>query len=203
VQRFVVAPNELELETPYLERNIAFTRAAFALENIEEREYSAGGALDAGTIETNRPTVDNIRLWDWRPLSQTFRQLQQIRTYYTFLDVDIDRYRFGDDYRQVLLSARELAPELPGKRNTWVNRRLQFTHGYGAVMSPASGKTADGRPVLLVKDFGAWSFVPTKSAMVARRYFALIASNSARSSGDTSSSLWSRTRNALRPSPRP
>lgn len=152
VQRFVVAPNELELETPYLERNIAFTRAAFALENIEEREYSAGGALDAGTIETNRPTVDNIRLWDWRPLSQTFRQLQQIRTYYTFLDVDIDRYRFGDDYRQVLLSARELAPELPGKRNTWVNRRLQFTHGYGAVMSPASEKTADGRPVLLVKD---------------------------------------------------
>ena len=148
----MVEPNELELETPYLKRNIAFTRAAFALETIEERAYSAGASLDAATIDANRDTVDNIRLWDWRPLSQTFRQLQQIRTYYTFLDVDIDRYRFGDDYRQVLLSARELSRELPGKGGTWVNRRLQYTHGFGVVMSPAADKTPDGRPVLLVKD---------------------------------------------------
>ena len=108
--------------------------------------------LDAATIDANRDTVDNIRLWDWRPLSQTFKQLQQIRTYYTFLDVDIDRYRFGDNYRQVLLSARELSRELPGKGVTWVNRRLQYTHGFGVVMSPAADKTPDGRPVLLVKD---------------------------------------------------
>ncbi len=152
VQQFVVEPNELELETPYLQRNIAFTRAAFGLESIEERPYSADATLDAATIDAHRDTVDNIRLWDWRPLSQTFRQLQQIRTYYTFLDVDVDRYRFGDDYRQELLSARELSPELPGKGETWVNRRLQYTHGFGIVMSPAAEKTPDGRPVLLVKD---------------------------------------------------
>jgi uncharacterized membrane protein (UPF0182 family) len=152
VQQFVVEPNELELETPYLRRNIAFTRSAFALEKIEERAYSAGTGLNAATIDANRDTVDNIRLWDWRVLSQTFKQLQQIRTYYTFLDVDIDRYRFGDDYRQVLLSARELSRELPGKGETWVNRRLQYTHGLGVVMSPAAEKAPDGRPVLLVKD---------------------------------------------------
>jgi uncharacterized membrane protein (UPF0182 family) len=152
VQQFVVEPNELELETPYLKRNIALTRAAFALETIEERRYSADAGLDAATIDANRDTVDNIRLWDWRPLSQTFKQLQQIRTYYTFLDVDIDRYRFGDDYRQVLLSARELSRELPGKGTTWVNRRLQYTHGFGVVMSPAAEKAPDGRPVLLAKD---------------------------------------------------
>ena len=137
---------------PYLRRNIAFTRAAFGLETVEERAYSADASLDAATIDANRDTVDNIRLWDWRPLSQTFKQLQQIRTYYTFLDVDIDRYRFGDNYRQVLLSARELSRELPGKGVTWVNRRLQYTHGFGVVMSPAADKTPDGRPVLLVKD---------------------------------------------------
>src|ERR671919_742597 len=152
VQQFVVEPNELALETPYLKRNIAFTRAAFALETVEERAYSAGASLDVATIDANRDTVDNIRLWDWRPLSQTFKQLQQIRTYYTFLDVDIDRYRFGDDYRQVLLSARELSRELPGKGVTWVNRRLQYTHGFGVAMSLAANKTADGRPQLLVKD---------------------------------------------------
>ena len=152
VQQFVVEPNELELETPYLERNIAFSRAAFALETIEERAYSADASLDAEAIDANPDTIDNIRLWDWRPLSQTFKQLQQIRTYYTFLDVDIDRYRFGDDYRQVLLSARELSRELPGKGGTWVNRRLQYTHGFGVVMSPAAEKFPDGRPVLLVKD---------------------------------------------------
>ena len=152
VQQLVVEPNELELETPYLERNIAFTRAAFALEAIEERAYSADISLDADAIDANPDTIDNIRLWDWRPLSQTFKQLQQIRTYYTFLDVDIDRYRFGDDYRQVLLSARELSRELAGKGGTWVNRRLQYTHGYGVVMSPAAEKFTDGRPVLLIKD---------------------------------------------------
>ena len=152
VQQFVVEPNELELETPYLERNIAFTRAAFGLETIEIRPYSADSKLEAATIDANRDTVDNIRLWDWRPLSQTFKQLQQIRTYYTFRDVDVDRYRLGDEYSQVLLSARELSPELPGRSETWVNRRLQYTHGFGIVMSPAAKKTPDGRPVLLVKD---------------------------------------------------
>jgi uncharacterized membrane protein (UPF0182 family) len=91
-------------------------------------------------------------LWDWQPLTQTFRQLQQIRTYYAFLNVDVDRYRLGNDYRQVLLSPRELAPDLPGTGGTWVNRRLQYTHGFGIVMAPAADKTPDGRPVLIVQD---------------------------------------------------
>ena len=100
----------------------------------------------------NRDTINNIRLWDWQPLEQTFRQLQQIRSYYTFEDVDVDRYRLGDGQRQVLLSARELSRDLPGKGITWVNRRLQYTHGYGLVMAPAADKTPDGRPVFIIDD---------------------------------------------------
>lgn len=152
VQSFVVEPNELELEAPYLERNIAFTREAYGVAGVTESAHDPRSDLDLATIEANRPTIDNIRLWDWQPLTQTFRQLQQIRTYYVFRNVDVDRYRFGGDYRQVLLSARELADDLPGTGGTWVNRRLQYTHGYGLVMTPAADKTQDGRPVLTVKD---------------------------------------------------
>ena len=152
VQRFVVEPNELELETPYLERNIAFTRDAYGLAGIAESDHDPRPGLDMPTIAANRPTIDNIRLWDWQPLTQTFRQLQQIRTYYVFRNVDVDRYWFGNDYRQVVLSARELAEDLPGTGGTWVNRRLQYTHGFGLVMAPAAEKTPDGRPVLTVKD---------------------------------------------------
>jgi uncharacterized membrane protein (UPF0182 family) len=152
VQRFVVVPNELELEAPYLERNIAFTRDAYDLAGVTESAHDPRAELDLATIQANRPTIDNIRLWDWQPLTQTFRQLQQIRTYYVFHHVDVDRYRLGGDYRQVLLSARELAEDLPGTGGTWVNRRLQYTHGFGLVMTPAADKTPDGRPVLTVKD---------------------------------------------------
>jgi uncharacterized membrane protein (UPF0182 family) len=152
VQRFVVEPNELELETPYLERNIAFTRDAYGLAGIAESDHDPRSGLDMPTIAANGPTIGNIRLWDWQPLTQTFRQLQQIRSYYAFRNVDVDRYRIGNDYRQVVLSARELAEDLPGTGETWVNRRLQYTHGLGLVMAPAAEKTPDGRPVLTVKD---------------------------------------------------
>jgi uncharacterized protein len=152
VQRFVVEPNELELETPYLERNIAFTRDAYGLTGVAESAHDPRPSLDMPTIAANRPTIDNIRLWDWQPLTQTFRQLQQIRTYYAFRNVDIDRYRIGNDYRQVVLSARELADDVPGTGMTWVNRRLQYTHGFGLVMAPAAAKTPDGRPMLMVGD---------------------------------------------------
>jgi uncharacterized protein len=152
VQRFVVEPNELALEQPYLKRNIDFTRTAFGLDAVEVRAYDPKPALTMAEIEANQDTVNNIRLWDWQPLKQTFRQLQQIRTYYTFDDVDVDRYPLQGDLRQVLLSARELSPDLPGNNITWVNRRLQYTHGYGLVMAPGADKTPDGRPVLVIRD---------------------------------------------------
>ena len=103
-------------------------------------------------LADNRQTIDNIRVWDWRPLSETLRQLQQIRTYYKFGDVDVDRYDFGGTKRQVMLTARELSGTLPGKAETWLNRRLQYTHGYGLAMSLASEKTPEGSPVLMIKD---------------------------------------------------
>ena len=152
VQRFAVLPNELALEEPYLRRDIEFTRKAFGLAAVEVRAYDPRATLDMAAIEANRDTINNIRLWDWQPLKQTFRQLQQIRSYYTFEDVDVDRYRLGDSPRQVLLSARELSRDLPGKGITWVNRRLQYTHGYGLVMAPAADKTPDGRPVFIIAD---------------------------------------------------
>jgi hypothetical protein len=152
VQRYIVLPNELALEEPYLRRDIAFTRKAFGLAAVEVRAYEPSATLDMPAIEGNRDTIDNIRLWDWQPLKQTFRQLQQIRSYYTFEDVDVDRYQVGGDQRQVLLSARELSPDLPGKGITWVNRRLQYTHGYGLVMAPAADKSPDGRPIFIIED---------------------------------------------------
>ncbi len=152
VQRLVVEPNELVLEQPYIKRNIDLTRIAFGLDAVDVRAYDPKPVLTMAEIQANQDTVNNIRLWDWQPLKQTFRQLQQIRTYYTFDDVDVDRYPLAGGLRQVLLSARELSPDLPGKSVTWVNRRLQYTHGYGLVMTPGADKTPDGRPVLVIKD---------------------------------------------------
>ncbi len=151
-QSFVVEPNELDLERPYLARNIEATRQAFGLDAVEVRHYDPKATLDLAAIEANRESIQNIRLWDWQPLEQTFRQLQQIRSYYTFIDVDVDRYHLGGAYRQVMLSARELSDRLPGSSQTWVNRRLQYTHGFGVVMAPAAEKTPDGLPVLIVQN---------------------------------------------------
>jgi len=153
IQRFVVEPNELAYETPYLRHNIALTRRAYGLNDVTEIQYQSKRDLSLAAIRQNSATVDNIRLWDWRPLSETFRQLQQIRTYYAFNDVDVDRYVIDGELTQIMLSARELSyDELPAKTDTWVNRRLQYTHGYGLVMSHAAEMTNDGRPVLLVRD---------------------------------------------------
>ena len=152
VQSFVVAPNELELETPYLKHNITFTRKAYQLDRVEERSYAATNEITPAVLKRNKETIENIRLWDWRPLSETFRQIQRIRAYYEFSDVDVDRYRFGDATRQVMLAPRELSDRLPGKADRWVNRRLQFTHGYGLVMSLTAKKDEEGGPILVVKD---------------------------------------------------
>jgi len=153
VQRFQVQPNELALETPYIEYNIQFTREAFALDRVEEQSFPAEEAPSPQDIAQNEVTINNIRLWDHRPLKDTYNQVQSIRLYYDFNDVDVDRYIIDGEYRQVMLSARELSAEkLAGQAQTWVNRRLQFTHGYGIALSPVNEVSAEGLPILLVKD---------------------------------------------------
>jgi len=153
VQRFQVQPNELALERPYIEYNIEYTRQAFALNRVEEQSFPAEESPSPQDVAQNEVTVNNIRLWDHRPLKDTYNQIQSIRLYYDFHDVDVDRYIIDSQYRQVMLSARELSAEkLAGEAQTWVNRRLQFTHGYGVVLSPVNEVSADGLPALLVKD---------------------------------------------------
>jgi uncharacterized protein len=151
-QRLIVEPNELELETPFLQHNIALTRAAYGLDKVDVRFHATDTKLDVAQMRENQSTIDNIRIWDHRPLSQTFRQLQQIRTYYSFSDVDVDRYWINGAYRQVMLAGRELSADLPGKGNTWVNRHLQYTHGYGLAMCLAAETDDQGGPVFTVKD---------------------------------------------------
>ena len=153
-QRLYVKPSELELETPYIARNIASTRQAYNLQQIAVKPFPVEQELDASpALEANRATIDNIRLWDWQPLKDTYAQLQEIRTYYKFLDMDIDRYRLDGTYQQVLLSARELEPSLlPPNAQTWVNLHVLFTHGNGVVMSPVTRKSSEGLPVFYLQD---------------------------------------------------
>jgi len=153
VQRLFVRPNELAKETPYIQRNIDFTRAAFALEKVQDKPFQVSYALTSQDISNNRPTIANIRLWDHRPLRATYRQLQAIRTYYMFSGIDTDRYSIDGNLTQVMLAARELDfTSLPAEARRWVNQHLQWTHGYGLAMSPANAVTPDGRPEFLIKD---------------------------------------------------
>ncbi len=153
IQRFQVEPNELARETPYIEYNIQYTREAFGLSQLEGQPFPAEEALSPKDIAQNEATINNIRLWDHRPLKDTYNQIQSIRLYYDFNDVDVDRYIIDGAYRQVMLSARELSAEkLAGQAQTWVNRRLQFTHGYGIALSPVNEVSTEGLPILLVKD---------------------------------------------------
>lgn len=152
VQKYKVQPSELELETPYLKHNIDFTRKAFQLDQAEGKKYPALSDLTSGDITRNQETIDNIRLWDWRVILQTYRQTQEIRLYYEFYNVDVGRYHLKDGYHQVMLSARELALELPPKARTWVNQSLQFTHGYGLVMNFVSKKAKYGLPQYVIEN---------------------------------------------------
>jgi uncharacterized membrane protein (UPF0182 family) len=152
VQAFVVRPSELSRETPYLKDYIAFTRNAYNLNAIQETAYPALTDLTPEVIARNQDTVQNIRLWDSRPLLQTYQQTQAIRLYYQFYNVDTDRYHLSDGYHQVMLSSRELASELPTQAQTWVNENLQFTHGYGLVMNFVSKTIGGGFPQYLSKD---------------------------------------------------
>ena len=158
MQRFVIAPNEQVRETPYIEHNIAATRAAFALDTVEERELSGDALLTRADIDANAPTLGNVRLWDHQPLLQTFAQIQEIRTYYDFVSVHNDRYLIDGEYRQIMLSARELNSESLPNRN-WINERLTFTHGYGVTLGPVNQVTPEGLPVLFIKDLPPQSSV--------------------------------------------
>ncbi len=153
MQRFQVEPSELARERPYIKNNIQLTRLAFGLDRIEARDIPVEVAPSEEDIVQNGATINNIRLWDYRPIKDTYNQIQSIRLYYDFTDIDVDRYQIDGSYRQVLLGARELSPEkLASQAQTWVNRRLQFTHGYGVTMSPTNAVTEQGLPHLLVKD---------------------------------------------------
>ena len=152
LQRFRVAPNELAAERPYIEANIRMTRQAYGLDRIEEREFPADENLDARAIERNELTIKNVRLWDHRPLLRTYAQLQEIRTYYKFLDVDNDRYTVDGEYRQLMLSPRELSYQHLQSGRNWINERLTYTHGYGLVVGPVNRVTPEGLPEFFVKD---------------------------------------------------
>jgi uncharacterized protein len=149
LQRFVVDPNEQSMETPYIIHNIDATRRAFALDTAVERELSGDALLTRADIEANAATFRNVPLWDHQPLLDTFSQIQEIRTYYDFVSVHNDRYVIDGEYRQIMLSARELnSASLPNR--TWINERLTFTHGYGLTLGPVNQVTAEGLPVLFI-----------------------------------------------------
>ncbi len=159
LQRFVVAPNELERERVYLDHHITASNRAFALDRIVERRLQEEDKLTMADIENNHATVNNVRLWDHAPLLDTFAQIQEIRTYYDFVSVDNDRYRLNGELRQTMLSPRELNNEsLPSR--TWVNERLTFTHGYGLTVGPVNRVNEQGLPVLYVQDLPPRSTTP-------------------------------------------
>ncbi|MEN6465207.1 MAG: UPF0182 family protein [Syntrophaceae bacterium] len=158
VQKFKVIPNEVVLEKPYLDYNIRFTRAAYGIDSVEEREYAAEESLTREDLRRNEATIKNIRLWNHGPLLSTYSQLQEIRTYYKFGDVDNDRYVVDGEYRQTMLSPREMSYEaLPSR--SWVNEHLTYTHGYGAVLSPVNRITQEGLPEFFIKDIPPLSSV--------------------------------------------
>ena len=158
LQRLVVTPNEQQREADYIAHNIAATRQAFGLELLDARELSGDATLTLADIKNNTETINNVRLWDHEPLLDTFGQIQEIRTYYDFVSVDNDRYVIDGEYRQIMLSSRELnSTSLPNR--TWVNERLQYTHGFGVAMGPVNQVTEEGLPVLFIKDLPPTSSV--------------------------------------------
>jgi len=161
VQRFQVAPNELTLERPYIEAGIASTRSAYNLDKIEERSYTANRTVSPQGLATEPASIRNVRLWDYRPLLQTYNQVQALRQFYAFYDVDVDRYTIDGETEQVMVAARELAPErLNADAQTWVNLKLVYTHGYGVAISPAVRVSADGLPEFYAKDLPVQGSIP-------------------------------------------
>ncbi|HEX7511206.1 MAG TPA: UPF0182 family protein [Chitinivibrionales bacterium] len=159
MQKFIVAPNEVDKETPYIKWSIANTRSAYNLDKIEALHFSPNDNLSLQHLKQNNLTIKNIRLWDQAPLLTTYSQLQEIRTYYQFLDVDNDRYQIGGETRQVMLSPRELVPaNLPSR--IWINERLSYTHGYGLCLGPVNSVTEEGLPDFFIKNIPPESSTP-------------------------------------------
>ncbi len=151
IQRFRVEPDEINKETEFVAHNIRYTRDAYGLQSVDVRPFAASPDLDVADLEANQATIDNIRLWDPSVLNTTYRELQEIRTFYGIEDVDVDRYTIDGDLTQVMVSARELdEPNIPV--GGWVNERLVYTHGFGAILSPANAVTVEGQPAFLVRD---------------------------------------------------
>jgi len=160
VSSFVVKPNELVRERPYIAHNIELTRQAYGLNKVSQREFPAETTVGAADPANNQATLQNIRLWDWRALQDTLRQIQEIRTYYDFPDIDIDRYEIDGNMRQVMLAARELSlDKLPESSRNWINEKLIYTHGYGITMNPVNGFTPEGLPTLILSNMPVQSTV--------------------------------------------
>jgi uncharacterized protein len=161
VSSFIVQPNQLVRERPFIAHNIEMTRRAYALDRIETHAFPADTGVDALQAADNQTTLGNIRLWDWRALQDTLRQIQEIRTYYDFPDIDIDRYPISGSVRQMMLATRELNVEkLPQSSRNWINEKLIYTHGYGVTMNPVNGFTPEGLPTLVLSNMPIQSTIP-------------------------------------------
>ncbi len=172
VGNFIVKPNELVRERPYIAYNIKLTRQAYGLDRVSQREFPAETTVEATDPANNQATLQNIRLWDWRALQDTLRQIQEIRTYYDFPDIDIDRYEIDGSMRQVMLAARELSVDkLPESSRNWINEKLIYTHGYGITMNPVNGFTPEGLPTLILSNMPVQSTVPSISVTRPEIYF--------------------------------
>jgi len=172
VSSFVVKPNELVREKPYIVYNTDLTRQAYGLNRVMQREFPAETTVDAADPEHNQATLQNIRLWDWRALQDTLRQIQEIRTYYDFPDIDIDRYEIEGTMREVMLATRELNVEkLPESSRNWINEKLIYTHGYGITMNPVNGFTPEGLPTLILSNMPVQSTVRGLSVSRPEVYF--------------------------------
>ena len=169
---FIVKPNELVRERPYIANNILMTRQAYGLDRFLQREFPAETTVEAADVANNQATLQNIRLWDWQALQDTLRQIQEIRTYYDFPDIDIDRYQIAGNLRQVMLAARELNVEkLPESSRNWINEKLIYTHGYGVTMNPVNGFTPEGLPTLYLSNMPVQSTVPGLNVTRPEIYF--------------------------------
>jgi hypothetical protein len=172
VSGFIVAPNQLVRERPFIAHNIEMTRRAYALDRIEMHAFPADTGIEALEPANNQATLENIRLWDWRALQDTLRQIQEIRTYYDFPDIDIDRYQIGGSVRQMMLATRELNVEkLPQSSRNWINEKLIYTHGYGVTMNPVNGFTPEGLPTLILSNMPIQSTIPGLTVTRPEIYF--------------------------------
>jgi len=160
VSSFIVKPNELVRERPYIAYNTDLTRQAYGLNRVVQREFPAETTVDAADPANNQATLQNIRLWDWHALQDTLRQIQEIRTYYDFPDIDIDRYEIDGATREVMLATRELnVDKLPESSRNWINEKLIYTHGYGITMNSVNGFTPEGLPTLILSNMPVQSTV--------------------------------------------